>query len=415
MFASVSSEFPPRWSQPSYRPVVLGEYLKMGEEFIASAAPTLSPELRHRLTKEVCMQQMGLQEPVYRGEFADPVLKLNQAWLWPELVKISPFTLDDFNVFPRDSLWEGTQWHAYFAANCLRDDTESWDIRNWVFSVPMTQVREWRNKFLPNRAKRGSKFNIVLDLVLSKSFVAEAEKRFNEWRRDQFEEVDRLMEIAHQQPVARHLAWLSYLLECRLDAHHSAVNSIDGPEAYADYVRDQVESAAGGVRLDLAPVRGEVASTLGFFDSIYSEQVQEIAVQLAMDTIELMRPVITTPKTLEAELTKYTPNKLAPRHICDRCAAGLITGRLKSGRKKLAPYHLLCTCRGLRWEYVPKKSEDPLKAYDAKNRRDLHLWAIDQLLGTSLRHPPVAALLSIARGIDFDKHWREQNRLSKHS
>jgi hypothetical protein len=303
-------------------------------------------------------------------------------------------------------LWSSEQRHAKFEADTLHQYAQQLSIEDWLYNIPMTQVRQWRNTFLPNRAKRGRKIFILWELRDLPEFRAECRRAFEAWQEEQAAEVGRLMAIAKQQPVARHLEWLAVLTRQRLDAHHSLTNSCGGPETYGEYVEAWVEHLQSGAKGDLTGIDQEIAEATSMFASIYDPDVMEIAKEVAWSAIKATEAAVTSPAALKRALLEHRPTQLVPTRCCQACErlAARRPAR-KSSRKGLAPFHLLCTCGSLRWRPANYSGGETHWQVGANLDARLQQWAIARHLGISSVPTEFSGLLSKASTISFDRRW----------
>lgn len=395
------------FSEPSYLPPNVADYRQLAENYIAEVAPTFTPQLRERLANEVTAQMFGEVDRPSEVSFHDPLLELNRAWEWPELVAVAPYAAECPHPYSWN-VWSHEQWNARLEANHLREFVAGWTLGDWLYNTPMTQVRQWRDTFLPTRAKRGPKVILLIDLKQEPNFRAEAQRLFKTWQDEQASEVERLMGIARQKPIARHLAWLAKLTQYRLDAHHSLTNSCEGPQAYAEFVVSWVEACREGSKGDLTGIDEEVAEATAFGSFVYGPDVMAVAKEIARSYIELTKRNAASPMNVKHGLESHQPIRLVPTRRCRVCE-DLPTRRrtklTKTSRPALAPFHLLCTCETLRWRSDFYQGNETTWAIEMRNKRDMVLWAMARHLG--INYPlDVAGLLGRASSEAFERQWQ---------
>lgn len=410
---SSTKKLPPLFSELSFKEPDFDEYLGVATEFIESVAPSLFGEIREKLAYDVTRRQLGLAtNGQMNTEFSDPLLQLNKSWEWPELVKIAPFNINFPGGHRIRHLWSSEQWHARAKAEEIRRYTGQWTLTNWAFSAPMTQVRSWRDTFLPLREKRGTKFAIMMDLTHAPGFAEAAERAFKAWCDDQYQEADDLQRQSETKPIAEHLSWLADMTQCRLDAYHSMFNSVEGPEAFAAFVQYQVNAARKGAFRDRKLINEEIKDSLQVLTrlSMITASEIEIAKEILTKTIESMERIVRSPGLLEEILSQYKPTKLVVTKPCKVCESGFKPrGKVSVGHRKLAPYNLLCSCSGLRWRAKCYSGDEHEWDFTHAFHRNLQRWAVSALVGLDGPSIDVFKLHARAWSIDFDRRWEEEH------
>ena len=394
-----------RFTEPSFRPPNLAEYRQVAHDFIGEVAPGLVPEVRDRLANEVSRRTFGLiGASSHQGEFIDPLLQLNRAWEWDEISRVSPFSLNDQPAHTWN-LWSSDQHLAKTEADQVQRFSESVSIEDWLYNVPMPQVRQWRDAFLPDRPKRGRKIFLLWELSLHADFQAECRKAFEAWRQDQVREVVRLMGLAQQRPVARHLEWLARLTGHRLDAYHSLTNSCKGPDAYADLVESWLTKHREGAKKGLEGIDQEVADATWIGKSIYEPDVIDIAKEVAWSYIKLTERAVSSQRELKRALLIQKPTQLVATQCCAVCKSKPRKKRTKASGAPLAPFHLLCTCGAFQWRPESYRGDPTEWMLDMSHKQNHQLWAIARHLGIESFPIDGVGLLSMASEIHFERRW----------
>lgn len=400
------------FTEPSYRTPKLAEYRQVAEDYIAEVAPGLLPEVRDRLACEVSQRTFGLIGASSRpGQFIDPLLQLNRAWEWEELSRASPFSLDDQPAHTWQ-LWNSDQHLAKIEADQVQRFSESQSIDDWLRNVPMSQVRQWRDTFLPDRQKRGRKIFLLWELSQLGTFRTECRRAFEAWRQDQAKEVGRLMGLAQTKPVARHLEWLARLTEHRLDAYHSLTNSCNGPAAYADLVELWLTKHREGAKKGLEGIDQEVADATSIGKNTFEPDVTDIAKELAWSYIKFTERAVSSQRELKRALLIQKPTQLVATQCCAVCKSNAKNKRAKASGAPLAPFHLLCTCGNFQWRPDSYRGDPTEWSLDMSHKCNHQLWAIARHLGIDSFPIDGIGLLSMASDISFERRW-EINQASK--
>lgn len=409
---SISHDRVGQFTEPSYRPPHLTEYRQVAHDFIAEVAPGLTTEVRDRLANEVSQRTLGLIGAMSRqDEFIDPLLQLNRAWEWEELIRIAPFSLDNWQTHTWH-LWSSDQRLAKTEADQLHRFAESMSINDWLHDVPMTQVRQWRDTFLPDRPKRGRKILLLWDLSQHAAFQAECRRAFEGWRQDQAMEVDRLLQLARQKPVARHLEWLARLTWHRLDAYHSLTNSCNGPAAYANLMESWLTKHREGAKGSLGGIDQEVADATSIWTYVDKPEVMEIAKEVAWSYIKTTDYAVSSRLALKRSLLILKPSQLVTTRCCPVCESKPKKKRAKAAGASLAPFHLLCTCRAFQWRPDSYRGDPTEWAVDMSHKWNLQFWAIARHLGIDAIPIDGIGLIGMASEIAFDRRW-EATQASK--
>ena len=405
MIPSSSYDRVGQFTEPSYRPPNLAEYRQVAHAFIAEVAPGLMPAVREHLASEVSQRTLGLIGAMSRqDEFIDPLLQLNRAWEWEELIRIAPFSLDGWQTHSWN-LWSSDQRLAKTEADQLLRFVESLSINDWLHNVPMTQVRQWRDTYLPNRPKRGRKIILLWELSVHAAFQAECRQAFKTWRQDQAKEVDRLMGLAQVKPVARHLEWLARLTRHRLDAYHSLTNSCNGPAAYAGLVESWLTKHRESGKGNLEGIDQEVASATWIGKNVFEPEVMEIAKEVAWSYIKLTEGSVSSQAALKRALLVQKPTQLVATKCCTVCEDKPKKKRAKGTGASLAPFHLLCTCSALQWRPESYRGNPTEWMVDMSHKQNLQIWAIARHLGIEAFPIDGVGLLGMANKIDFERRW----------
>lgn len=360
------------------------DYKQVALEFIQEYAPSLPADICHRLACGTVSALFGAEPTFPEGIIdADPYLSLNRSWVWPELALRHPFNLEDwFSVPYIHCLWDQTQHSALDDARNLDAFVRSHTMRDWVWNSPMTQVRQWRNQFLPDRPKKGRKVFVIMDLLQTAAFLPVAQEQFEAWRAGQLQEVARLLELSKTKPIARHLYWLATLVFVRLRNYHSLTNSMEGPEAFALLTQNLVDACkSNDQRADVSQLMSEArgyfplggtADIFGVAKDAVLERALANTNRLVLEANEALNPA-----GIRRILKRFAPGKLLCNRECNNCQTGTATRR---GGKAIGPFNIMCTCSNFSW--VPKTHSGSQHDWDFHGRVDLSttIWALDRLL-----------------------------------
>jgi hypothetical protein len=365
-----------QFSHASFQVPTEDHYVQAAEAFITEMAPSLPDSVRSRVAT-LCAAAMFSEERVSAESIMkDPSLRLCQTWLWPEANAAYPFSLEYRDYWAHGwHLWQSEQWHAKSDADQLIKEATDTKFDVWLYNVPMTLVRQWRDKLMPAREKRGRKYDLLFELKRHPEFPAEAAREFAEWKMALLTEAKALMEVANRPPVPTHLSWLVKQVLRYLDNYHTATNSWRGPGAFAARRQALIDAASRSAPpLDEPALHRELGDAFSFVSRHTAMVDYSRTVQLAWGYIETARP-LATPKGIAAAIDKYAPGKLICAKPCARCAANVT-----KKKRTVAPYDVLCTCDEFLW--VPKSFKGSKHEWKFGQRMDMDamIWAFDRLL-----------------------------------
>lgn len=360
-----------QFSHASFTAPSKPEYVALASGYIAEIAPTLPPSLRDRVAELTAGAMFSLEGTSAEVLMDDPTLRLGERWCWPEAESAFPFSLaDDFGLGWQ--LWRGEQWSAKTEADWLLREANGVTLEDWLYNVPMTLVRQWRDHLLPDRAKKGSKFVLLLDLKKHPDFGVEVTRGYQAWRQDLISQAEVLMVEARKPPVPRHLQWLVRQVMRYLDNYHTSTNSAQGPAAFLS-LRQRLEHSAmaGAPPLNEVELHRELEDV---FALPLGGEMWVSPIPLAWGYIEMLRGDL-SPRAILRKLDGYAPGKLICSKPCGRCAP-------KSSRKprNVAPFDILCCCHDFTW--VPKPFQGSVHDWKFGQKVDLDaaVWAYDRLL-----------------------------------
>ena len=387
-----------QFSHASFQVPTEAHYVQAAEAFITEMAPSLPDSVRGRVAT-LCAAAMFSEERMSaEAIMEDPTLRLCQTWLWPEANAAYPFSLEYRDYWAHGwRLWQGEQWHAKSDADVLIREATETKFDDWLYNVPMTLVRQWRDKLMPARAKRGRKYDLLFELKRHPEFPAEVAREFAAWKEALLAEAQELMKVANRPPVPTHLRWLVTQVLRYLDNYHTATNAWRGPEAFAARRQALIDAAGGSAPpLDEPALHRELGEAFSFATGISAMFDYSRTVQLAWGYVETARP-LATPKGIAAAIDKYAPGKLICAKPCARCGANVT-----KKKRAIAPFDVLCTCDEFAW--VPKSFKGSTHEWKFGPRMDLDavVWAFDRILGLDSAHLDRTAFLVRAQTSIYD-------------
>ena len=352
-------------------------YSAVANAFVSEIAPSLPDSVRSRITELTAAAMFRAQPTSAATIMADPALSLCQNWLWPEANVAHPFSLEHCDHWVHGwSLWRSDQWIAKGDAERRTKEATETSIEDWLYNVPMALVRQWRDKLLPDRAKRGRKYDLLFELKRQPGFRDVVTQAYEAWQQALLDEAKDLMAVANKSPVPTHLSWLVKQVLRYLDNYHTANNSLHGPGAFAARRQELIDAATSGAApLDERALQQELEDAFAFVENSEWPFDYTRTVQLAWGYIETLRSRA-TPTGIARALDRYAPGKLICARPCARCIANLT-----KKRRAVAPFDVLCTCDKFIW--VPKSFNGSEHDWNFGQRLELEAssWALDRLLG----------------------------------